>query len=264
MKGIKHLNVIIHRHILIAGNSHLLTLSCLSPNPLVIKVFWQGEGDILVGMKVLQFGQPIAMAGLLVEQQKEGAVGLTLLIHPGDGLVRQEIGEITLLNMRFPVHGDERGIVVITLTGNNLVMIKARGCADQMPFTYDSRGITRLLHQFGHGLLTAVKDAVLVVRKPILVAVLTCDHTGTTRAGERVGHKTVDKPHSVLSNTVQIGGLYITMIVARHHLCRMVISHDIQDVRSLLCPCTGMESHDGQRKKTERKTHALNVMVGSK
>ena len=63
---------------------------------------------------------------------------------------------------------------------------------------------------------------------------LACNHTGTAGTTQRVCHKTVREAHSLIGNAVQIGSFHIARIITAHHLCRMVIGHDVHNVVLLL------------------------------
>ena len=62
------------------------------------------------------------------------------------------------------------------------------------------------------------------------MAVFAGQHTGTARSAQGIGNKTVDETHAIISDPVQIRSLNIPCVVTAHHLSRMVISHDVNNV----------------------------------
>ena len=59
-------------------------------------------------------------------------------------------------------------------------------------------------------------------------------HTGTARSGKRVGHKAIYKFDSVVGDTVQIRSLHITLVITAHHLCCMIVSHNVYNIIRLM------------------------------
>ena len=62
----------------------------------------------------------------------------------------------------------------------------------------------------------------------------TGQHAGTAGTTQRVCHKTVREAHSLIGNAVQIGSFHVARIITAHHLCRMVIGHDVHNIVLLL------------------------------
>ena len=82
MGRVINLAVIIHSHVHIRGDIHLLMLGSKTAVPIIIEVLRQPEGDILIFMQVFQFRQPVAMTCLLMQEKCKGFVGLLLLGEP--------------------------------------------------------------------------------------------------------------------------------------------------------------------------------------
>ena len=93
------------------------------------------------------------MNSLVMDEETERLVLVTLVLHPVDTHVCHNIGQIAFLADRIVIHSDKGGIVVITLSRQDFPIIKPRGQADQMPFADEGRLITRLAEQLGHSLL---------------------------------------------------------------------------------------------------------------
>ena len=230
-----HLRVVHDVHVPVVGYLHLLFGGGLAAGVVVVEGGGQGEGAVLVFADVLQLGQPAAVAGLVVEKEDEGPRAVALVLHPVDGLVGDDVRHVSLLAYGVAGHGDEVGVVVVALSRQHVVVVEARGCAHKVPLADERRLVAGLLHEFGHGLLRTVEDAVLVVGKSVLVGVLARDHAGAAGARERVGHVAVDELHAVGGDAVEIGGLDETVVVAAHHLGGVVVGHDVDDVVSSLC-----------------------------
>lgn len=62
------------------------------------------------------------------------------------------------------------------------------------------------------------------------MAVLAGKHTRTARSAQRVSHKTVGKDYTIVGDTVQIRSFHKATSIAAHHLCRMVVGHDVHDI----------------------------------
>ena len=160
---------------------------------------------------------------------------VALILHPVDSLVCDDIGQVTLLTISLAVHLDKVGVVVIALTWDDVPIVKACGSRHEVPLANECGLVARLLHQLRHSLLRTIEDAVLIVGKAIFVAVLTSEHTCTAGARQRIGYVGIDELDAVGCNTIQIGGGYVCVVIARHHLRRVVVGHDIDDVVALLC-----------------------------
>ena len=133
----------------------------------------------------------------------------TLLIacpNPLETLVGNDIRKIATLYNRIALHRNETRIVVITLLGNYLPIIKTCRQCTEMPLTDDGRLITSLLQQLGERLLLGIEHAGRVIEETILRRMFTRQHTGSTRTTQRVGNKTIRKTNSVTCNAVEIGG----------------------------------------------------------
>ena len=60
-------------------------------------------------------------------------------------------------------------------------------------------------------------------------------HTSTARATQRVCDKTVCKTYPVVSNPIQVGRIHITFVIATHHLSRMIVRHNIDNIQRFFC-----------------------------
>ena len=229
------LGVVGQVHVVIGGNCHFLLLGGNTTLVGVPEVVGLLEGLVLILAEILQFGQPVAVACLVVHEEDEGAF-LVAILHPADGLVGDDVGAISLFHRLASVLMMEERIVVFALTDEDVPVVETSGFADQMPLANECGLIACLLKQFGHGLLGTVEDTVLVVGETIDVAVLTCEHAGTTGPRKTVGHETVAEEHTLLGNLVEIGSLDVALAIGTECLSRVVVSHNVDDVGTLaLC-----------------------------
>ena len=174
---------------MVAGNVHLLFLGCLSAFVIVPEIVWQRKCHILIFTKILHWREPISMASFVVDKKDE-RLFLVTLFQPFYTLVRNDIRTISLFNRRFSILMQESGVIVFSLSDKDFIMIETRWLTYQMPLSDKCRLIARFLKQLGHCLLRTVKDAMFVVGKTILMAMLARKHARTRRSAQRVCHKT--------------------------------------------------------------------------
>ena len=100
-----------------------------------------------------------------------------------------------------------------------------------MPLAHDGRLVAGPLEQFGEGLLRGVeRRAEGVVGVAVGVGVLAREHAGAARTAQRVGHEAVGEAHPFAGDAVEVGRRGVAVVVAAHHLRRMVVGHDVEDV----------------------------------
>ena len=100
---------------------------------------------------------------------------------------------------------DKDGIIVISLTGQDVPVIKTRRFAYQMPLPHHRRLVAAGLEQLRKRLLASVENAVFVVGETVLVAVLAGKQAGPRRAAERIGYETVGETRTLLRQPVDVG-----------------------------------------------------------
>ncbi len=151
------------------ANLHLGRFGSIAALIVIVEVFGQGKCFVLIFAQIFEFGQPGTVASLVVHKEYEGLALVALVLHPVNGLVGHDVGHIALFACFGAVHVDKVGVVIVTLCRQNVVVVKARGGAHQVPLANDGGLVASLLHEFGHGLLRTVKHAVLIISKAILV-----------------------------------------------------------------------------------------------
>ena len=163
-------------------DAHFLLLRSEPSFVVIIEILRQRIDHIIVEVEIAGVGVPHAMGRLVVHQKTERFVFVALVLHPIDGQIGNDIGDIALALQFFPI-AKEIGVVVIALVDEDIPIVKPGGQRSQMPFANHGRLIARALQEFRKSLLIAVKSF-RVIRKPIGVAVFSREHAGTRRAAE--------------------------------------------------------------------------------
>jgi hypothetical protein len=99
-----------------------------------------------------------------------------------------------------------------------------------MQLSHKGSLISGLLQKFRECLLTEIKDTRTVVIEMIRTAVLSGKETCTGRPAEGICDECICETHAVSRNPVQIRCMHMPVIKTAHHLGRMVVSHDENDV----------------------------------
>lgn len=178
-------------------------------------------------------GHPVAVYSLVVDEQAERLSLVPAVFHPVYGVVSDDVGDVAVPVDGAVLHGDEVRVVVVSLAGNNLPIVESGREAFQMPFPDDGCLVACLLEQFRKCLLGGVEYAGCVVVEPVCARVFSCEHACPAGAAQRVGHETVGESHAVGGDAVEVRGLHVTGVITAHHLCSVVISHDVDDVVGL-------------------------------
>ena len=191
----------------------------------------------------------------MVDEEAEGLILVALVLHPVDALVSDKVGQVTLLSDGIVLHGNEARIVIVTLAGQNFPIVEAGRQAFEVPLADNGRLVARLLEELGHGLLGAVEHAGRVVREAVGVAVLARNHAGTAGTTQRIGHKAVGEAHTIGGDAVEVGRFDVALVIAAHHLRRMVVGHDVNDVVGLGLGLLlrGAGRKEGQHNRCARK-----------
>ena len=218
-------------------NLHLGSFCSITSFIVVIEVLGHSEGLVFIFAEILQFGQPVAVASFVVDKENKGLRLVALMLHPVNRLIRNNVGNISLFACLATIHIDKVGVVVVTLSRKDVEVVETRGSAYQVPLTNNGSLVTSLLHKLRHCLLRTIKDAMLVVSKTILVAMLTCNHTSTAGAWERVSYEWVYKLYAIGSNAVEVGCINKAIVIAAHHLSCVVVGHNVDHVVALCLTC---------------------------
>ena len=112
---------------MVVRDFHFLRLCRLAALVVVVESLGQGKRLVLILAQVLHLGQPAAVAGLVVNEECEGARAVALVFEPVDGLVGDDVRHVALLPHRVVLHGDEVRVVVVPLFGQDVPVVEARG-----------------------------------------------------------------------------------------------------------------------------------------
>ena len=119
-----------------------------------------------------------------------------------------------------------------------------------MPFAEQGSLVAGLLQQLWESLLGVVEHAGGVVGEAVGVAVFARHHACATGAAERVCHVAIGEAHTVGSDAVEVGCAHIAAVVATHHLRRVVVGHDVDNVQWF-----GLLGFGGGRQSRRCKRH---------
>ena len=170
------------------------------------------------------------MDSLMMNQQAKRFLGITLILHPINRIISDKIGYIPVTTHRIVILRDEIRIIIISLSGHNLPIIKSAGQALQMPFADQCRLIAYLLQKLRKSLLGAVEHTSRIIIKLIRATMFARYHTGTARTAQGIRDKTLGKADTVGSDTVKIRSFHITSIITTHHLSGMIVRHYIDNI----------------------------------
>lgn len=203
---------------------------CRTSFVVVVEGLRHRERAVLEKREVARVGHPVAVLRLVVHHETEGLLRVASVLEPLDALVGDDVRDIAFAAHRVSRLPDEVGVVVVSLPGQYFPMVEARREAFEMPFPDDGRFVSGLAEEFGEGLLRAVEHAGGVVVESVLVRMLPGEHAGAAGAAERVRHEAVREAHALFGDPVEIRGRGVAAVVAAHHLRRVVVGHDVEDV----------------------------------
>ena len=238
--------IVVERHVF--ANLHFCGTGSGTAGIVVIEIVGKFERSILILAQIFDFGQPVAVAGFVMDEKRKRTCLVAIVIQPRDGLVGDDVGEVALLLiLSFGI--DEARIVVVTLSREDVPVVKTRRGTVQVPLSDDGGLIACGLQQFGHRLLRTVKDAMFVVSKSVFVRMLSGEHASTRGPAQRVGHIGAGKAHPILRHSVEVGSVDIARVVGRKHLGGVVVGHDVDDIVALLCCRNHRHQTSYKRKK---------------
>ena len=112
-------------------------------------------------------------------------------------------------------------------------MVETLRIAYQVPFTNHGCLVAILLEKFRESQLVTVKGG-RVVDESVGMTMLAGKHTSTARTTDRVGYKTIGKTYTFITDTVNVRGVDVALVIRTDGLIRVVIAHDVDDVHLLL------------------------------
>lgn len=227
------------------GNGHFVVLQRGFPGGVVVpESFGDGEGLVLVFFPQVGTGLERTVRCLVVAHEHEGTV-FRSVFDEFDRLVGNQVGRIAAFVPCAAFCRIHDGIVVKSLSGEDIPVVETRGVGREVPFSDHGRGVSGLLQQFGEGLLRSVKF--VEDRGAVEVAVLAGEHRCPRRGRDGVGGKAVVKHHSVLGQAVHVRGVGQGLVVRRDGVGSVVVREDEDHVgplgrrlcRRLLGVCSG-------------------------
>ena len=84
------------------------------------------DGKIFIEFEVAQGRHPVAVGSLMLAHEEEGLIGLGLFCEPVHGEVGDDVGAVAQ-GFFTAVGGEEVGVVVVALAGENFPCVKALG-----------------------------------------------------------------------------------------------------------------------------------------
>lgn len=164
-----------------------------------------GDFDVIVEIEVAQGGHPVAMRCLVLAHEEEGLVGvvLRLVFEPVDSHIGDDVGAVAE-DLDFAIGGEEIGIVILALAGEDLPSVEALGIRLEVPFSEDCSIVAYFFEELGEGLLVAI-ELVPVVHEAIVMAVLTGEDDGSAGAADGVGAEAVFEKHSLRGELIDVG-----------------------------------------------------------
>ena len=174
------------------------------------------------------------MNSLVVYHQAERAILVALIFEPVETEVGDNVSDVTMPLNCVAVHFYGVGIVVIALSRHYFPLVEAGRKALEVPFSEDGSLVAGFPEQLWESGLSTVEHAGSVVGEPVFMTMLTGEHASSAGTAKRVGNETIGENHAVAGNTVEIRSVSETLVVAAHHLRRMVVGHDVHYVVGLM------------------------------
>jgi hypothetical protein len=97
-------------------------------------------------------------------------------------------------------HFDEIGVVIFSLSRQDIPIIEPGGVARQMPFANHPGMVTGLLQHLGYGGLAAIEP--VENRHPVDMTVFSRENRGPARRANRVDGKAVQQAHALVCNPI--------------------------------------------------------------
>lgn len=121
--------------------------------------------------------------------------------------VHSEVGDdvATVTHRLFaPVRGEQIGVVIVALAGEDFPDVKALGVGFEVPLSKDSGFVSGFLKELWEGLLVAV-EAVVIVHEAIDMAVLSGENDGAAWSADGIGAEAFIEAHALTGQFVDIG-----------------------------------------------------------
>ena len=181
----------------------------------------------VIHVRVLLVRLPLAVRRLLVAHQEERLV-LRAVLDEVDGEIRDEVGDVAGVLLAAGRREEDR-VVIHALTGQNVPEIEARRLAAEVPLA-DHAGV------IAGGVQIRRQRRPLRVnrveyRHAVDVTVLAGENARAARRADGVDAETIFEPHPGVGDAVEVRRLVDEAAVATHGMRRVVVGHDVEDVR---------------------------------
>src|SRR5688572_2959117 len=159
------------------------TASCL----IIIKIILcNGKSAAVRKETVFFFGHRVAMRRFLLVDHEKGFI-LISFSQPVDSKIGREVSYITFCFFANTILNKIR-IIIFSLPGQYIPVIKPYGIRDQMPFANNGSLVACIMQNCSNGLLFVIKFAV-IIRESVYMTVLAGKHYGTTGPANGISNK---------------------------------------------------------------------------
>lgn len=201
-------------------------------------------------------GLPVSVGGFVVDHEEEGAAGVAGVVEPFDGFVGGEVGDEALFAVAALGVVDVVGVVVLTLAGEDFIVVEAGGVGLEVPFADEGGLVTGLLEAFGEGDLGAV-EGLLVGALAVGVAVESGEEGGARGGADGVSAEEVAHEHAFCGEAVDVGCGVSGGAVGGDGLSGVVVGEDEDDVG--WCCCGLSEGGGGEEEGEEESEVAHKI-----
>ena len=198
----------------------------------------------------------------MMHHETEGFL-LVSAVEPFYGVLGDEFCGVSLLANIFIMGAvaAEVGVEVGSLVVEYLVIVKSFRVAHHVPFSDDGRLVACVLQQLAEKCLCGVY-AFCQLPLSVLVAIESCDETGSGGGGDGVFYECPVKAHALAGNTVDVGRWRLAehlAAVGADALVGMVVAHDVEYVGALVVLRGGLQCQKQQRAGEGMVRHGLLV-----
>src|ERR1035437_5616408 len=206
--------------------------------PFVVVEEVVGLGDVAVSEEILVFGGrlPGAVRRLVMAHGEERLLRVALF-EPVEREIADQVGAVAGILLA-PGAGEERGIVINALAGENVPVVEAGGLARQVPLADHRRLVTCALEFLGDVIALGVERVVQRV-DAVLVAVLPGKNRGAAGRADGIGAEAVGEANARARDAVDIGRLVDAAAIGGDGVGGVIVRHDVENVGLGTAFCQG-------------------------
>src|SRR5690606_7977618 len=154
-------------------------------------------------------------------------------VEPVFGYILDNIGYITLNTLATVIHADEIGVIILSLSGQNLPVGESLWRASQVPFP-DPGGLVSVIGQIlDKSMLRAVESAADIIAESVFVTVATGQQNRTAWSADGVRYIGLIEAHTFFGNTIYCWCVGVFTAIGANGLIRMVVRNNNYYVGSL-------------------------------